>query len=391
MAEKRDYYEVLGIQKGASEDEIKKAFRKKARENHPDLHPDDPSYVEKFQEINEANEVLSDPQKRARYDQFGHAGIDPSYGGGAGGFSGMSGMGDMSGMEDILNNIFGSFGGFGFGGGTTTRSTANAPRQGSDIQSDVTLSFMDACRGVKDYEIKLNRMCTCENCNGTGAEKGSSTEVCPDCQGRGSIRTTQRTAFGAFASTKVCPRCNGKGKIINNPCSKCHGAGRTRVQKTVSVDIPAGIDDRQTIRLSGQGDSGLNGGRNGDLLLSVHVKSHPIFKRDGYDIYCDIPVTYMDAVLGAEITVPTIDGEVKYNISEGTETGTVFRLKGKGVQRLHRAERGNQYVKIYVDVPKNLNKEQKDLLRKFEASLSTEKNYTKRQSFFDKLKAKLDL
>jgi len=235
----------------------------------------------------------------------------------------------------------------------------------------------------------VNRMSTCDACNGTGAEKGSSTEICPDCQGRGTVKTTQRTPFGAISSSKTCPHCNGKGKIITNPCSKCHGAGRTRVQKTVSVDIPAGIDDRQTIRLSGQGDSGVNGGPSGDLLLGVHVKSHPIFRREGYDIYCDIPVTYMDAVLGAEITVPTIDGEVKYNISEGTETGTVFRLKGKGVQRLHRTERGNQYVKIYIEVPKNLTKKQKDLLKEFENSLS-EKNYTKRQSFFEKLKAKLD-
>ena len=392
MAEKRDYYEVLGIQKGATEDEIKKAFRKKARENHPDLHPDDPSYVEKFQEINEANEVLSDPQKRAKYDQFGFAGVDPSYGGGGG--AGGTYTGDM---EDILNNIFGSFGGFsgfsgfgGFGGGSASRSTANAPRQGNDIQSDVTLTFMEACKGKKDYNIKINRMCTCDNCNGTGAEKGSTVEVCPDCQGRGMVRVATRTPFGSISSTKPCPSCGGKGKKIANPCSKCRGAGRLRVQKTVSVDIPAGIDDRQTIRLSGQGDSGLNGGRSGDLLLSVHVKSHPIFKREGYDIYCDIPVTYADAVLGAEVTVPTIDGEVKYNISEGTETGTTFRLKGKGVQRIHRTERGDQYVKIYVEVPKNLTKKQKDLLKEFEDSL-TDKNYTKRQSFFEKLKAKFDL
>lgn len=383
MAEKRDYYEILGLQKGASEDEIKKAFRKKARENHPDLHPDDPSYVEKFQEINEANEVLSDPEKRARYDQFGHAGIDPSYGGG--GMDGFGGMGGFTDMDDILGSIFG---GFGFGGGSK-RSNVNAPRKGSDINTDVTLTFMEACRGKKDYEIKVNRMCTCDSCNGTGAEKGSSTEICPDCQGRGIVKTTQRTPFGAISSSKTCPHCNGKGKIITNPCAKCHGAGRTRVQKTVSVDIPAGIDDRQTIRLSGQGDSGVNGGPSGDLLLGVHVKSHPIFRREGYDIHCDIPVTYMDAVLGAEITVPTIDGEVKYNISEGTETGTIFRLKGKGVQRLHRTERGNQYVKIYVEVPKNLTKKQKDLLKEFEASL-TDKNYAKRQSFFEKLKAKLD-
>lgn len=385
MAEKKDYYEVLGIQKGATDDEIKKAFRKKARENHPDLHPDDPSYVEKFQEINEANEVLSDPEKRKRYDQFGHAGVDPSYGGGGmGGFSGgMGGFGDMS---DIFENIFGNFG---FGGGGSSRSNANAPRRGADIQESVLINFMEACNGVKK-EIKLNRMSTCEACKGTGADGSSTSEVCPDCQGRGTVKVTQNTVFGAIASTKTCPHCSGKGKIIKNPCQKCRGAGRLRVQKTVSVDIPAGIDDRQTIRLSGQGDCGANGGPNGDLLINVSVKSHSIFKRDGFDIHCDIPVTYMEAVLGAEITVPTIDGDVKYNISEGTQTGTVFRLKGKGVKKLHRTERGNQYVTIYVEVPKNLTKKQKDLLREFEASLS-DKNYTKRQSFFDKLKKKFDL
>ena len=381
MAEKRDYYEVLGLQKGATEDEIKKAFRKKARENHPDLHPDDPSYVEKFQEINEANEVLSDPEKRARYDQFGHAGVDPSYGGegGMGGFGGFD-------MDDILGSIFG---GFGFGGGATRGNSANAPRRGADLQETATINFMDACTGKKQ-ELKINRMCVCEAYKGTGANEGTSAEICPDCQGRGTVKTTQRTPFGAISSTKPCPHCNGKGKIITNPCPKCRGVGRLRMQKTVSVDIPAGIDDGQTIRLSGQGDCGVNGGPSGDLLISIIVKSHPLFKRDGYDIHCDIPVTYMEAVLGAEITVPTIDGDVKYNISEGTQTGTVFRLKGKGVKKLHRTERGNQYVKIYVEVPKNLSKKQKDLLKEFESSLS-EKNYEKRQSFFEKLRSKLDL
>lgn len=382
MAEKRDYYEVLGLQKGATEDEIKKAFRKKARENHPDLHPDDPSYVEKFQEINEANEVLSDPEKRARYDQFGHAGVDPNYGGGEGGMGGFGGFD----MDDILGSIFG---GFGFGGSSSRANSANAPRRGSDIHENVTINFMDACNGKK-HEVKINRMCTCEACKGTGADGGTSAEICPDCQGRGSVKTTQRTPFGAISSTKACPHCGGKGKIITNPCPKCRGIGRVRLQKTVSIDIPAGIDDGQTIRLSGQGDCGVNGGPSGDLLLNIVVKSHPLFKREGYDIHCDIPVTYAEAVMGAEITVPTIDGDVKYTISEGTQTGTVFRLKGKGVRKLHRTERGNQYVKIYVEVPKNLTKKQKELLKSFEDSLS-EKNYAKRQSFFEKLKSKFDL
>lgn len=386
MAEKKDYYEVLGLQKGATEDEIKKAYRKKAREYHPDMHPDNPdAYVEKMQEVNEAYEVLSNPEKKSRYDQFGHAGVDPSYnGGGAGGFGGMGGFTDMS---DIFENLFG---GFGFTSGGSSRSNANAPRRGSDIQESASISFMEACEGVKK-ELRINRMSTCEACKGTGADGSSTTEVCPDCKGRGTIRTTsQNSIFGGMVtSTKTCPHCSGKGKIIKNPCQKCRGAGRLRVQKTVSVDIPAGIDDRQTIRLSGQGDCGANGGPNGDLLINVSVKSHSIFKREGFDIHCDIPVTYMEAVLGAEITVPTIDGDVKYNISEGTQTGTVFRLKGKGVKKINRSERGNQYVTIYVEVPKNLTKKQKDLLREFEASLS-EKNYTKRQSFFEKLKKRFE-
>lgn len=384
MAEKRDYYEVLGIQKGASEDEIKKAYRKKARECHPDLHPDDPSYVEKFQEVNEANEVLSDPDKRARYDQFGHAGVDHSYGGG-GGFDGMGGMGGFGDIGDILESMFGGFGGF---GGGRSSANANAPRRGADIQESVTISFMDACHGKKQ-EVKTSRMAVCESCKGTGADAGTSAEVCPDCHGRGSVKTTQRTPFGAISSTKVCPHCSGKGKIVKNPCTKCRGVGRLRVQKNISVDIPAGIDNGQTIRLNGQGDCGINNGPSGDLLLNVSVKSHPLFNRDGSDIHCEIPVTYMDAVMGAEIIVPTIDGDVKFNISAGTQNGTVFNLKGKGVKRINRSDRGNQFVKIFVEVPKNLNKKQKDLLKAFEESL-TDKNYAKRQSFFDKLKDKLN-
>lgn len=382
---KRDYYEVLGIQKGASEDEIKKAYKKKAREYHPDLHPDDPTCEDKMKEVNEAYEVLSDADKKSRYDQFGHAGVDPSYGAGDGGFSGMGGMGGFGDMGDILESIFGGFSG-GFGG--NSRSNTNAPRRGSDIQESVLINFMDACNGIKK-DIKLYRMATCENCHGSGAEAGTSPEVCPDCQGRGSVKSIQRTPFGNISSTKPCSRCGGKGKVIKNPCNSCRGVGRVKVQKTVNVEIPAGIDNGQTIRVGGQGDCGFNGGPSGDLLLNISVKKHPIFTREGYDINCDIPITYTEAVLGAEITVPTIDGDVGFTISEGTQNGSVFRLKGKGVKKIHRAERGDQYVRIYVEVPKNLSKKQKDLLRDFENSL-TEKNYAKRQSFFDKIKAKFD-
>lgn len=377
---KRDYYEVLGIEKSASEDEIKKAFKKKAREFHPDLHPDDPTCEEKFKEVNEAYEVLSNAEKKQRYDQFGHAGVDPNYGGGD--MGGFGGFGDVS---DILEGIFGGFGGFGGG----VRSSANAPRRGADIEESVLIDFMEACRG-KSQELKISRMATCDACNGTGADGGTSTEICPDCKGRGSVKTTQRTPFGAISSTKPCPHCSGKGKIIKNPCSKCRGAARIRTTKTISFDIPAGIADGQTIRIPGQGDAGTNGGPAGNLIVTVSVKAHPLFTREGYDIHCEIPVTYAQAVLGDEITVPTIDGNVKYNISEGTQTGTVFRLKGKGVQKVSRTDRGNQYVKIIVEVPKNLNKKQKDLLKAYESSLN-EKNYAKRQSFFEKLKEKFDL
>lgn len=378
MADKRDYYDVLGIQKGASEDEVKKAFKKKAREFHPDLHPDDPTCEAKFKEVNEAYEVLSDADKRSRYDQFGHDGVDNAFGDGFGGF------GDMG---DILENIFGGFGGgFGFGGGG--RSTANAPKRGQDINEAIVIDFMEACSGKK-HELKINRMAQCDACNGTGASSGTSAEVCPDCQGRGSVKTTQRTPFGAISSTKPCPHCGGKGKIIKNPCQKCRGLGRARTTKTVSFDIPAGIADGQTIRLSGQGDCGSNGGPSGNLNVTISVRPHQLFTRDGYDIHCEIPVTFTQAVLGDEITVPTIDGNVKYNISEGTQTGTVFRLKGKGVKKLNKTERGHQYVKITVEVPKNLSKKQKDLLKSFEASLS-EKNYAKRPSFFEKLKGILN-
>ena len=381
MAEKRDYYEVLGIQKSATADEIKKAYRSLARKYHPDLHPDDKECAEKFKEVNEAYEVLSDQSKKERYDQFGHAGVDPNYGGGGfgGGAGGFNPFGDMG---DIFENLFGgSFGG-GFGGGRTSR--ANAPRKGQDIETIVTISFMEACTGVK-RDIKINRLEKCSECSGTGAAAGSTPQTCPECNGMGQVKVTQRTPFGVISSQKVCPKCGGKGKTISNPCSKCSGSGRVRTSKQISVDIPAGIDDGQMLRVNGQGDAGINGGPSGNLNVMVRVKSHPIFVRDEYDINCEIPISYSQAVLGDELVVPTIDGNVKYSISEGTQTGTVFRLKGKGVKKLQRSDRGDQYVKVYVEVPKNLNKEQKEKLKEFEKSLS-EKNYEKKKSFLDKIK-----
>ncbi len=378
MADKRDYYEVLGLQKGATEDEIKKAYRKAARENHPDLHPDKVEECEeKMKEINEAYAILSDPEKRQRYDQFGHEAV-----GGADGMGGMGGFGGMSGgdMSDIFDSLFGGI----FGGGASRTNSANAPRRGKDINTGINISFMEACMG-KTQEISIAHMERCQPCNGTGSEGGGATEVCPDCHGRGSVKVTQQTPLGAFSSSRPCPHCSGKGTIIKNPCSKCKGAGRVRVQKKVNLTVPAGIDDGQTLRVSGEGDCGINGGPAGNLNVSVSVRPHPIFTRDGYDVHCEIPITYTQAVLGDEITVPTIDGNVKFNISEGTQNGTRTRLKGKGIKYLQRDARGDQYVKLYVEVPKNLSKKQKELLREFENSL-TEKNYAKRGSFFDKLK-----
>lgn len=379
MADKRDYYEVLGLKKGASEDDIKKAYKKKAREYHPDLHPDDPTCEEKMKEVNEAYEVLSNSEKRARYDQFGHAGIDPSYGGGdMGGMGGMGGFGDLG---DIFESIFGGFGGFSSG---RSAANANAPRRGNDIHESLTIEFMEACHGKK-VDLKVNRLVPCDACKGSGADAGTSSEICPDCQGRGTVKATQRTPFGMISSTKTCPHCAGKGKIIKNPCAKCRGVGRVRVQKMFNGTVPAGIDDGKTLLISGQGDCGINGGPSGDLLLTINVRPHSFFKRDGSDIRCEIPITYMDAVLGTEVTIPTIDGDFKFKLSEGTQNGDTVRFKDKGVKRLKGNSRGNQYVTFYVEVPKNLNKKQKDLLRDFEASLS-EKNYTKRQNFFDKIK-----
>ncbi len=379
MAEKRDYYEVLGLSKGASEDELKQAFRKLSRKYHPDFNPGDKEAEEKFKEINEAYEVLSDPDKKARYDQFGHAGVDPSYGGGGfgGGFSG--GFGDMGDISDIFSSFFG--GGF----GSSSGRSVNAPRRGQDIQMNVNISFMEACFGKKT-DITVNRMEKCPDCGGSGAEAGTSPETCPECHGTGQVKVTQRTPFGMISSQKACSRCGGKGKIINTPCHRCHGNGRVSVSKNITVDIPAGIDDEQTIRVSGQGHSGINGGPSGDLHVTVTVRPDAIFERDGYDVHTEMPITFVQAALGAEVTVPTIDGTVKYTIPEGTQPGTIFRFKNKGIKKLNRSERGNQFVHITIEVPSNLTKKQKDLLKEFDSSLDDSKNYKKRNSFFDKIK-----
>jgi len=379
MAEKRDYYEVLGIQKGASEDEIKKAYRASVKKYHPDLHPDDKDCEEKMKEVNEAYECLSDPDKKSRYDQFGHAGLDPSYGGGAGGYGGFSGFGDMGDIGDIFSSFFGS----GFGG-TSSRSSANAPRKGQDIGIEIDIDFMDACNGVQK-DVSFSKTDECSDCHGTGAAPGTSSQTCPDCQGTGYVNVTQRMIGMVTKIQRPCARCGGKGKVISSPCSKCRGTGRATTQKKLTVTIPAGINDGEVLKQRGQGNVGINGGPAGDLHIQVNVRPHEIFERDGYDIYTEVPITFTQAALGGEITIPCLDGNRPYTVKEGTQPGDKVRFKGYGVKYLNRSMKGDQYVVFNVEVPKNLNKKQKDLLKSFEESLGNN-NYNKRTSFIDKLK-----
>ena len=374
MAEnKRDYYEVLGVSKGASEDEIKRAYKKLARKYHPDMNPGDKEAEEKFKEVNEANEVLSDPEKKARYDQFGFAGVDPSYGAGAGGAGGYGGGFDFGDLGDI----FGSFFGGGFGGGQTRR---NGPQRGESIRASVAVTFTEAAFGCKK-EVSIERSEQCASCKGSGCAPGTTPEICPDCHGSGMVQVQQRTPMGVFASSRPCQRCRGTGKIIHQPCADCGGSGAVRKRKTIKVTIPAGIDHGQTISLRGQGNAGKNGGPAGDLLITVMVRPHELFRREGNDVFCEAPITFRQAVLGATLEIPTIDGPVKYDIPEGTQTGTVFRLRGKGIPALNGRGRGDQYVTVTIETPRNLNREQKEALKRFDETLG-ESSYEKRKSFF---------
>ena len=387
MAEKRDYYEVLGIGRNATDAEIKSAYRKLAKKYHPDLNPGNKEAEEKFKEVNEANDVLSDPQKRQRYDQFGFAGVDPNYaaanGGGAGGFGGGFGGVDLG---DIFGDIFGGgFGGgfSGFGGGSSTR-TANAPRKGHDIQASVILTFEEAAHGCSK-KITINRQDTCPDCGGTGAAKGTSPETCPDCGGRGYVVTQQRTPFGVMQSQQPCSHCGGRGTIIRNPCKTCRGTGKTAARKSLEINIPAGIDDDQNIALRGQGDAGSNGGPAGDVIVHVTVKADPMFERDGYDVTIHVPITFSQAVLGDDVEVPTVDGRIVQHIPEGTQSGTKFRLRGQGIQYLNGRGRGDQYVIVDVEIPKKVTRAQREALKAFEDSMK-EDNYEKRKGFFKNLR-----
>lgn len=361
MAEKRDYYEVLGVGKNASDDEIKKAYRKVAKQYHPDLNPNDKAAEEKFKEANEAYEVLSDSSKKAKYDQFGHAGVDPNFGAGRGG---AGGFGDM---EFDLGDIFGSFFGGGFGG---RQANPNAPRRGEDVQSRITISFEEAAKGCK-RKVDVTRVESCTVCDGSGAEKGTSPSTCSECGGHGQVNVQQRTPFGVISTSKTCPKCGGKGKVITSPCQKCHGNGRVSKRATIEVDIPAGIDDRQIINIRGEGNKGTNGGPSGDLRVAVFVRPHPFFERDGYNVWCDITISFAQAVLGDSIQVNTLDGKVKYDIPAGTQPGTIFKLKGRGIQILNGRGKGDQLIKVTVNVPKNLSSRQRELIREFENEFSS--------------------
>lgn len=371
---KRDYYEVLGVDKGADEGSIKKAYRNLAKKYHPDMNPGNAEAEQKFKEVNEAYSVLSDPDKKAKYDQFGHVAFDQ----GAGGYGGYGDFGDFGGFGDIFSSFFG--GGFGdFGGGSSNRR--NAPQRGEDIGIRVTLTFEEAAFGVKK-DISYNRIQKCDECHGSGAEKGTQAETCSSCRGTGQKRVMQRMGGMQFQTTVTCDACRGTGKIIKNPCSNCRGTGYVRITKKLAVDIPAGINDGERIALRGQGSEGRNGGPAGDLIIQVSIKPHKIFRREGYNVYCDVPVTVAEATLGAEIDVPTLDGEVKYDIPEGTQPGTQFTLRGKGIQYLNYPNRkGDLIFTTVVEIPKGLSGKQKEHMRAFADSCG-ENNYKKRTSFF---------
>lgn len=372
--EKRDYYEVLGIEKTASKDEIKKAYRKLSKKYHPDLNKE-PGAEEKFKEIAEAYEVLSDEQKRARYDQFGHQDPNQGFGGFNGGFGGAEGFG---GFEDIFSSFF--------GGGSRTRRDPNAPRKGDDLQYRMTISFEEAVFG-KEKEIEIPREETCDTCHGTGAKPGTSKETCSFCNGSGQISETVNTPFGQMINRRTCHHCQGTGSIIKEKCSTCHGAGTVKKRKKIKVNIPAGVDDGQQLRLSGQGEAGVNGGPAGDLYIVFKVRAHDKFERDGDDIYLDLSITFPQAALGDEIEVPTIHGNVKMKIPAGTQSGDRFRLKGKGVKNVHGYGNGDQHVIVRVITPKKLTEKQKELLREF-ANISGDIPEEQSSSLIDKLKKK---
>ena len=375
---KRDYYEVLGVEKNAAADQLKKAYRKLAAKYHPDVNHEADA-EERFKEINEAYEVLSDPEKRARYDQYGFAGVDPNFSAGGSPFEGFGGgFGGFSGFGD-LGDIFGDF----FGGGRSSRGSGARAARGENVVVQIEVSFEEAAFGCKK-EINVSRIETCDQCHGSGCAEGTQPETCPQCKGSGQVRTTQSFMGMTMQSTAACPTCGGRGKLIKNPCTRCKGKGRIKRSHRLNVEVPAGIDDGQAFRVSGQGSAGANNGPSGDLMVNVRIRPHDIFTRDGSNVYCEMPISFAQAACGAEIEVPTLDGKVRYTVPEGTQTGTTFRLKGKGIPYVGYKNRGDQYVTVVVETPTKLTQQQKDLLRQFDQA--TEKAQPKKKSFFEKLK-----
>ena len=377
---KRDYYEVLGVSKTATQDELKKAYRKLARKYHPDLNKDNEEAAEKFKECNEAYSVLSDDQKRAQYDQFGHAAFENGGMGGGGGFGGAGGFGGFggSGMEDIFDMFFGGQGGR---GGNRAKS---GPQRGADLRFDLEITFEEAAFGL-EKEINLYRDETCDHCHGEGAEPGSKVESCPECNGTGYVRFTQNTMFGQMVNERPCSRCKGEGKIISEPCKECRGKGTVKRNKKLKVKIPAGVDNGSRLRVSGEGEAGAKGGPSGDLYVYLYMKPHKFFERDGTTVLCEVPINIVQATLGADIKVPTLDGQVTMKVPEGTQPGKILRLKGKGIPSLRGGGRGDQLVRIKVVVPTKLSDKQKDALRKF-ADISKDNINPEEKSFMDKVK-----
>ena len=379
MAEnKRDYYEVLGVEKGASADEIKKAYRKSAMKYHPDRNPGDKEAEEKFKELGEAYEVLSNDDKRARYDQFGFAGVDPNYGAGqgnpyGGGFGGFGDFGD-------LGDIFGSF----FGGGGSRRANANAPRRGENVGVRLDLTFEEAAFGC-EKDVNVTRIENCAVCNGTGSSDGV-VETCATCRGAGQVKTVQNFMGMQMQSTSVCPTCNGQGKVIKTPCNTCRGKGKVRRTQKIRVKVPAGVDMGQSVRVRNEGCVGVNGGPNGDVLAEVYIKRHPIFQRNGMDVYCEVPISFTQAALGGEIQVPTLDGKITFEIPEGTQTGKEFSMADRGIPDVGNPKRrGRHRFTVVVETPTRLTKEQRELLQKLDETLDN-KSTPKRKKFFDTLK-----
>ena len=374
MADKRDYYEVLGVSKGAKDDEIKKAYRSMAKKYHPDMNPGDKDAEAKFKEVNEAYAILSDPDKKAQYDRYGHSAFEQ---GGQGAYGGGFDFGDIG---DIFGDIFG--GGFGFG--RSSRQSRNAPMRGEDILVRLVLSFEEAAFGVKK-DVSFQKIQKCAECGGSGAAKGTTAETCSSCHGSGQKKVMQRIGGMAFQSTTTCDACRGSGKIIKKPCSECRGEGFVKTKKTLSVNIPAGIDDGERIALRGQGCDGKNGGPAGDLIIQVSVKEHSYFERDGVDIYCEVPITVTEAVLGAEIEIPTLNGKEKFVIPEGTQPNTQFRLRQKGIPYINGSGRfGDLIFTVVVEIPKGLNEKQKDAMRNF-AECCNDNVYNKKKSFLKKI------